>query len=116
MEGSTSLIQRLAKFTHDSWASRFEFYAGGLELGNAFEELTDPKEQRERFEKDMNLRESTYGGDFPKSEIDEDFIRALVEGIPPTSGIAVGLDRVVMLLAHEKDIDFTFWLPAYRKS
>jgi lysyl-tRNA synthetase class 2 len=95
------------------WARRFEPYAGGLELGNAFEELTDPIEQRKRFVEDMNLREEIYGPSFPKSPIDEEFIEALKEGMPPSGGIAVGVDRLVMLLANEPDIDHTIWLPSY---
>ncbi len=92
------------------WARRFELYAGGLELGNAFEELTDPVEQRARFIKDMDLREQTYGAEFPRSPLDEDFLFALEEGMPPSGGIAVGVDRMVMLFANETDIAFTQWL------
>jgi lysyl-tRNA synthetase class 2 len=92
------------------WAKRFEAYAGGLELGNAFEELTDPAEQRRRFIEDMELRERIYGPGFPKNPLDEEFLQALTEGMPPAGGIAVGVDRLVMLLADEPDIDFTFWL------
>jgi lysyl-tRNA synthetase class 2 len=95
------------------WARRFEPYAGGLELGNAFEELTDPVEQRKRFVEDMNLREEIYGDSFPKNPIDEDFLSALEEGIPPSGGIAVGVDRLVMLFADEGDIDYIMWLPSY---
>lgn len=95
------------------WAKRFEFFIAGLELGNAFEELTDPKEQRHRFEKDMNFREQIYGKSFPKSPIDEEFLRALEEGLPPCAGIAVGVDRLIMLMADEPQIDYTFWLPSY---
>jgi lysyl-tRNA synthetase class 2 len=92
------------------WAKRFEVYVGGLELGNAFEELTDPEEQRKRFEKDMALRQEVYGPEFPKSKIDEEFLGALAEGMPPSGGIAVGVDRMVMLFADEPNIDYTFWL------
>ena len=92
------------------WARRFEFYIHGLELGNAFEELTDPIEQRARFVKDMMIRQSTYGETFPASPIDEEFMNALNEGMPPASGIAVGIDRLVMLLADEPQIEFTFLL------
>ena len=93
-----------------TWARRFEFYAGGIELGNAFEELTDPIEQRTRFVQDMDLRAQIYGDSFPKSPIDEEFISALEEGLPPSGGIAVGVDRLVMLFADEPDIDYTQWL------
>jgi lysyl-tRNA synthetase class 2 len=92
------------------WARRFEAYAGGLELGNAFEELTDPVEQRRRFVKDMELRTELYGTDFPKSPLDEGFLGALTEGMPPAGGIAMGVDRIVMLFADEPEIDYTLWL------
>jgi lysyl-tRNA synthetase class 2 len=92
------------------WARRFEAYAGGLELGNAFEELTDPIEQRRRFVEDMELRARLYGPGFPKSPLDEEFLTALSEGMPPSGGIAMGVDRLVMLLADEPEIDYTFWL------
>jgi len=95
------------------WARRFELYAGGLELGNAFEELTDPIEQRRRFIEDMELRHRQYGDAFPPNPIDEGFLEALEEGMPPASGIAIGVDRMVMLFAGENDIDQTFWLPGY---
>jgi lysyl-tRNA synthetase class 2 len=95
------------------WARRFEPYAGGMELGNAFEELTDPVEQRRRFVEDMKERERFYGESFPASPIDEDFLRALEEGLPPSGGIAVGVDRLVMLFADEPEIEFTSWLKPY---
>lgn len=95
-----------------AWARRFEVYAGGLELGNAFEELTDPIEQRKRFEKDMKLRQEVYGPDFPPNPLDEGFLGALTEGMPPAGGIAVGVDRMVMLFANEPDIRFTQWMGA----
>lgn len=92
------------------WAKRFECYLGGLEIGNAFEELTDPKEQRRRFLADMALREKIYGSSFPPTPLDEDFLSALEEGMPPSVGIAMGVDRLVMLFANEPDIHRTVWL------
>lgn len=104
----------LAKIDKDpdgsSWARRFEVYAAGLELGNAFDELTDPDEQRKRFIEDMKLREKLYGESFPTTPIDEDFLVALTEGMPPSGGIAMGVDRIVMLFANETDIQYTFWI------
>lgn len=104
----------LAVIDHDPdgsrWARRFEAYAGGLELGNAFEELTDPVEQRKRFVKDMALREKVYGPSFSKSPLDEGFLDALTEGMPPSGGIAMGVDRMVMLFADETDINYTLWI------
>lgn len=95
------------------WARRFEPYIGGLELGNAYEELTDSEEQMKRFNSDLKLIEKLHGESFPKSPVDDEFILALKEGMPPSSGIAVGVDRLVMLFANEPDIDFTMWLPSY---
>jgi lysyl-tRNA synthetase class 2 len=91
-------------------ARRFEVYAGGLELGNAFFELTDPVAQRARFVADLELRAKTYGPAFPPSPIDEGFLAALAEGLPPAAGIAMGVDRLVMLLGDEPDIAYTSWL------
>ncbi|OFZ81348.1 MAG: EF-P lysine aminoacylase GenX [Bdellovibrionales bacterium RIFOXYD1_FULL_53_11] len=86
------------------WARRFEIYAGGLELGNAFEELTDPSEQRRRFEEDLRLRAHLYGPSFPASPMPEDFLDALGRGMPPSGGIAIGVDRLAMLFADTADI------------
>ncbi|MEN9722997.1 MAG: hypothetical protein RJB38_983 [Pseudomonadota bacterium] len=95
------------------WARRFEAYAAGIELCNAFEELTDPTEQRARFIKDMQLREQVYGDSFPRTPLDEEFLQALEEGLPPSGGNALGVDRLIMLLGNEPDIRFTSWLEAY---
>jgi elongation factor P--(R)-beta-lysine ligase len=82
------------------WTDRFEVYCGGLELGNAFQELTDPAEQRRRFEA------AAAASGLP---VDEDFLTTLAEGMPPCSGIALGVDRLAMLLAHETDIEYVRW-------
>jgi elongation factor P--(R)-beta-lysine ligase len=92
------------------WAKRFEVYMGGIELANAFEELTDAVEQRKRFEKDMKLRSDTYGASFPITPTDEAFLNALEQGMPPSGGIAMGVDRMIMLFADEPDIGYTFWI------
>jgi len=81
-------------------ALRFELYAGGLELANAFDELTDPHEQRRRFEAEQSERASNGSPVFP---LDEELLNGLSE-IPPTSGIALGVDRLVMLLLNAKSI------------
>lgn len=83
-------------------AERFELFAGGLELGNAFGELTDAAEQRRRCAED-NAERAAVGR--PTLPLDEPFIAALAEGMPPSAGIAVGLDRVVMLLTDAPSID-----------
>lgn len=89
-------------------AERFELYACGVELANAFGELTDAAAQRVRFEADMDLKEKLYGERFP---VDEDFLAALEFGMPQSSGIALGFDRLVMLCSGAETIDDVLWLP-----
>lgn len=88
-------------------AERFELYACAVELANAFAELTDPVEQRRRFEDDMTQKQAIYGERYP---IDEDLLAALPL-MPPTSGIALGLDRLVMLAVGADSIADVIWTP-----
>ncbi len=88
-------------------AERFELYACGVELANAFGELTDPAEQRRRFEAEMVEKERIYGERYP---IDEDFLAALAM-MPPASGIALGFDRLVMLATGARTIEQVLWAP-----
>jgi lysyl-tRNA synthetase class 2 len=88
-------------------AERFEVYVGGLELANAFGELTDVAAQRRRFEADMEKKQRLYGERYP---IDEDFLAALAH-MPPSSGIALGVDRLVMLATGVSDIEDVLWVP-----
>lgn len=89
-------------------AERFELYACGVELANGFGELTDPVEQRRRFEAEMAEKARVYGERYP---IDEDFLAALA-AMPPASGVAMGFDRVVMLATAAPRIDDVLWTPA----
>jgi len=89
-------------------AERFEVYVCGLELANAFGELTDPAEQRARFIADQARKEALYGRTYP---IDEDFLAALEHGLPPCAGIALGFDRLVMLATGADDIEDVLWAP-----
>ncbi len=89
-------------------AERFELYVCGVELANAFGELTDAAVQRRRFEADMATRRALYGNAYP---IDEDFLAALAHGLPPCAGIALGFDRLVMLATGADRIDDVLWLP-----
>jgi elongation factor P--(R)-beta-lysine ligase len=89
-------------------AERFELYVCGLELANAFGELTDPREQRDRFRADQAKRRALYGETYP---IDEDFLAALEYGMPPAAGIALGFDRLVMLATGADDIEEVLWAP-----
>src|SRR6478736_8567982 len=91
----------------DKVAERFELYACGIELANAFGELIDVAEQRARFEAAMTEKEGLYSESYP---IDEDFLAALA-GMPPASGIALGLDRLVMLATGAQRIDQVIWAP-----
>jgi lysyl-tRNA synthetase class 2 len=89
-------------------AERFEIFVAGLELANAFGELTDAAEQRRRLIEDMARKRALYGQDWP---IDEDFLAALRHGMPPSAGIALGFDRLVMLLTGADDIEDVLWAP-----
>jgi lysyl-tRNA synthetase class 2 len=89
-------------------AERFEAYVCGLELANAFGELTDPSEQRSRFIADQARKKALYGHSYP---IDEDFLTALEHGLPACAGIALGFDRLVMLATAADDIEDVLWAP-----
>ena len=89
-------------------AERFELYVCGLELANAFGELTDAAEQRRRFEADIALKRQLTGEAYP---MDEDFLAALARGMPEASGIALGFDRLVMLATGAERIEDVLWLP-----
>jgi lysyl-tRNA synthetase class 2 len=90
---------------------RFEVYAGGMEFGNAFTELNDPDDQRHRFE--MQVRFAAEG-DEETQPMDEGYLFALEHGMPPTGGIGIGIDRVVMLLTGRRSIREVVLFPAMR--
>jgi lysyl-tRNA synthetase class 2 len=94
-----------------AFVERFEIYVAGMEIGNAFTELNDPREQRERFEMQLAMRAK---GNEEAHQMDEDYIRALSYGMPPAGGEGIGIDRLTMILTNSKSIRDVILFPLMR--
>jgi lysyl-tRNA synthetase class 2 len=107
-------VSPLSKVKPDEpdWVERFEFYIGGFEVGNAFSELNDPVDQRGRFE--AQIEERKRGNIEAMAEVDEDYVRALGYGLPPTAGEGIGIDRLTMILTGSKSIRDVILFPLLR--
>jgi lysyl-tRNA synthetase class 2 len=106
-------VSPLSKVKPDEpdWVERFEFYIGGFELGNAFSELNDPVDQERRFKQQLAERER---GDEEAHQPDEDYVRALAYGLPPTAGEGIGIDRLTMILTGARSIRDVILFPLMR--
>ena len=100
------------KSGNSDYVERFEGFAGGMEIANAFTELNDPIEQRRRFQDQEDMRRMYGNEDFDR--LDEDFLTALEYGMPPTGGLGIGLDRIVMLLSGQQSIKEVIMFPQLR--
>jgi lysyl-tRNA synthetase class 2 len=106
-------ISPLSKNSTDdpAFTDRFEIFAAGMEIGNAYTELNDPREQLSRFDMQLSMRER---GDEEAHQMDEDYIRAMCYGLPPTGGEGIGIDRLTMILTGSKSIRDVILFPLLR--
>jgi lysyl-tRNA synthetase class 2 len=99
------------KESNPAFVERFEIYAACMEIGNAYTELNDPQEQRRRFDLQLALKAA---GDEEAHQMDEDYLRAMCYGMPPTGGEGIGIDRLTMILTNSKSIRDVILFPLLR--
>jgi lysyl-tRNA synthetase class 2 len=106
-------LSPFARLTDDDprYVERFEYFIGGMELGNAFTELNEPEEQEARFRMQQSEREA---GDATAEEGDPDYVEALSYGMPPTGGLGLGIDRLAMVMTGRETIRDVILFPALR--
>jgi lysyl-tRNA synthetase class 2 len=106
-------VSPLARVSDDNpeITERFELYIGGKEIANGFSELNDPEDQAQRF---LSQVEAKTAGDHEAMHFDEDYVRTLETGMPPTSGCGIGIDRLMMLLSNKQSIREVIFFPALR--
>ena len=107
-----SPLAKESRGDNPSLVERFELFISGMEFANAFSELNNPIEQRTRFEEQLKLRES---GDEEAQVLDENFLQAMETGMPPTGGVGIGIDRLVMLFTQQNSIKDVILFPTMRK-
>jgi lysyl-tRNA synthetase class 2 len=108
---SISPLAKVSREGNPEIVERFELFIGGMEFANSFTELNDPIEQRVRLEAQSKLRDL---GDDEAQVVDEEFLQAMETGMPPTGGVGIGVDRLVMLLTEQDSIKDVLLFPAMR--
>jgi len=110
--GETILTKKeVLEMKKEGLVERFELFVNGKEIANAYSELNDPEDQKERFIEQLKLAER---GDEEAMAMDHDFIRALEYGMPPTSGLGIGIDRLTMMLTNQSSIQEVLFFPQMR--